>query len=193
MIRISKEEQKLFIISVAGLIIIIFFWVFIYTPKNKVLAALKKKVAQNEAFIKDIKSLIGENTPLEQGVAVLRQQAVLLSYKSLDQKDIFRALSRISESASIAGVKIVSVNPGTPSVFSAKTGTAPKHNNKSCYKTVAKVEVEGPYADLANYLFLLEHSPVGIYTVDGFSILKDEKIAPDLKMTLSLGIYVFGD
>jgi len=189
MIKISREEKNL--IKIAGIVFtcIVLFLLLFYFPKSIALDKLKSRVEKSDALMKDLRQLIGQDTSLEQGIGILRKQAVMLSTKCVDQKDIFLSLNRLSEAADLAGVKIISLNPQSLSVL----GTGVKYYEKSCLKEPARLVLRGRYEQLANYLYLLEQSPIGIFTIERFSITKEKDIAPDLKMDLTVIMYVFGE
>lgn len=191
MIKISRSEKKLINVTLITVIGITVFLVFFYIPKSAALARQKSKVEKSDALLAEVRKFIGEYASLDQGVRILRKQAVFLSGKLIDQSDISVSLNRLSEAADTAGVRIVSISPQAISVFGAKGGSA-TYYDKACLKQPIRLLLEGRYEQLVNYLYLLEYSPIGIYTINGFNITKDINIYPDLKMELVAGLFVFG-
>ena len=192
MLKLSREEIKILNRAVIIFACVLFFVIFFYIPRSKALARLKSKVDKSDLLVGDIKKMIGENTSLELGIGVLKKEAAILSTKYIDQKDMFLALNRLSEAADMAGVRVVSTSPQSLSVFSSG-GLTPKYYDRSCLKLPVKMVIEARYEELASYLHSLEYSPVGIYTIEGFSIKKDKNLVPDLKMDITVDLYIFGD
>ena len=190
--RLTKSEKNLIKIAAVTLAGITLFLAFIYFPRAASVSKLKSKIEKNDALLAEIRKSIGQYASIEHGMRVLRKQAVLLSSKYVDQKNIFLVLNRLSESAETAGVKVVSITPQSLTVFNPKAGST-KYYDKVCLMQPVKIVIEGRYEQLANYIYLLEQSNVGIYTVNSFNITKGKTIFPDLKMDLSVDMYVFGD
>ena len=188
MIKITKEEKKLIKYALIISACVVLFSVLFYIPKSIALTKLKSKVEKNDALIAEIKRKIGGHASLQEGVSILRKEAGILSSKYVEQSDISLSLNRLSEAAVLAGVRIDSM---TPQNFS-NSGSA-KYNGKSCLKQQVRLVLYGRYEQLVNYMHLLEHSQVGIFTIESFSISIDKKISPDLRMELTVGLYVFGE
>ena len=193
MFKLSKEENKLVVIAVIAAFIIILFWIFIYLPKDRAVKRLKTKVEQDKSALDMIVKIIGEQTPLEKADAIMKRQAGEFRRVVVEQKDVYLELNFLSAAADKVGVKIISTTPQTAVVFTNRQGITPKYNGESCLKVPVNMVLEGDYKRLMNYLYTLEHSPVGIYTVEGFSISKEPQISPDLKMELSVALCVFGE
>lgn len=187
MIKLTKEEKKLIKVALIISAGFVLFSVLIYIPKSSALAKLKSKIEKNDALIADLKKTIGQNISLEEGIIVLRKQTKILSSRYVEQKDIFLSLNRLSEAADLAGVRIVSMSPQSLTVSGAK------FLDKSCLKQPVKLVLYGRYEQLVNYLYLLEQSTVGIFTVESFNISNEKGLAPDLKMEVVVGLYVFGE
>lgn len=191
MYRLSKEEKKLISLIGITVLLLILFVVFVYNPKRKAVNEVRQSVEVREAEIREIKSMIGEDVTLEEGVDILKQKAKNLKAKYIRQRDLSLALKILSDAANMAGIRIISTNLQTLSVFTNPMGVTPAYGNDVCKKMTVSLVIEGKYEALGRYLSLLENSPVGIYTVDGFYVKSEKNAYPDLAMRLKIGLYCF--
>lgn len=189
--KLSKEEKK--IISLAGLLVLVTILaiVGVYNPKRKVVRKEKERVEVKEAEVRAIRAMIGEDVTLEEGVEILQERAENLKAKYIRQRNISLALKILSDSANSAGVRIVSTNLQSLNVFTSNQGISPTYNGDVCKRMPVNMVLEGKYEAMGLYLSLLENSPIGIYTIDGFSLLREEEIYPDLSMRLKVSLYCF--
>lgn len=191
MVRLSKEEKKLASLVGITILLSVVFFIVIYNPKRRAVNEVRKSVEVREAEIKEIQSMIGEGVTLEEGVDILKAKAESSKAKYIAQKNISLALKILSDAANISGVRIVSTNLQTLDVFTGADGTSPTYNGDVCKRMTVSLVLEGKYESLGRYLSLLENSPVGIYTVDGFHVKSDKDTYPDLVMRLRIGLYCF--
>lgn len=191
MTKLSKGEKKLINLALVVTAGIVFFLIFLYFPKTRSLSQLKLKVDRSSQLLSEIRTMIGDYATLEHGIGVLRKKANFLNAKFIYQKDIAFALRQLNDTADNVGIRIISLTPQPLTSFGGKDVV--KYNDKSCLWQPVKLVIEGRYEQLAQYMYLLEQSPAGIYTINNFSIRKDESIFPDVNVDLTVGVYVFGE
>ena len=190
-IKLNREHKK--ILNLAGIMLLcaVIFLVFIYNPKRVALAKLKAYVDVTYAEEKEIRKMIGDKINLEEGLVMLKERAALLRGKYIKQQDMAEALKVLSDTANRTGVRITSTKPSLAVVFTG-SGTEPvKYDSAVCMKMPVSLSVEGRFENLCKFVYSMENNPKGIYTIDGFSIRKEESIFPELKMDLNAGMYYF--
>jgi Tfp pilus assembly protein PilO len=190
--KLSREQKKLINIAAIVLILSLVFWFGIYNPKRKALVKLKASIDIESAEVEKIQQMIGRETTLEAGVDILKDRIEALNKKCVKQKDISAALKVLSDTANMVRVRLISTRPGSAIAFSVNKKQPLTYRGEVCMKLPVTITVEGKYEQLGRYMQLLENSPVGMYTVDSFSIKKEKAIYPELEMSLTVSIYFLG-
>jgi len=191
--RLNREQRKLLNLSGIFLLVIVIFLVFIYNPKRVAMMKIKSVVDVTSTELKEIQKFLGADITLEQGVGILQERAALLKLKYIKQQDVSLALKELSDMANKTGVRIISTKPQAPVPFTGKGGGAVRYDSAVCMALPVQLVLEGKYENLSKYIYSLENSRRGIYTIDGFSIRKSQEIYPDVRMELRIELYVFAE
>ena len=189
---LSKEQKKIISLLLLTILLLFLLWRFFYAPKTESLKQLKSTVDVGKAEIEAVYEMIGEEVSLEEAVTILKEKADKLAERRIRQKDISLALKGLSDFANKAGVRIRAIKPKSPEILTTEGGSTPTYGNIPCMKTEVAISLEGTYGQIAQYMYLLENSSRGIYTVEGFSIKKQKKDSSQLQIELLVWIYCFG-
>ena len=189
---LDKEQKKIISILAIAMAAFLVLWKAIYVPKNRSVKELKSKVDVGKAEVDSVYKMIGREVALKEGVIILKEEADRLAQKRIKQKDISFALKGLSDAANKSGVRIISTKYQMAEVFTNEAGVAPTYDGIACMKTAVTITLEGTYSKIAHYIDLLENSPRGIYTIEGFTLKKTSDKASKLKGDLLVWIYCFG-
>lgn len=189
--RLDSEQKKIICVAGVAVAAFLFVWHLLYIPKKNKVMKLKAKVDVGKAEIDSVYEMIGREVALQEGVAILNEKAEYLSKKRIRQKDISMALKVLSETANRSGVRIISTKYQPAELFTNKDGESASYDKFPCMKTAVAITLEGGYGQIAQYIYLLENSPIGLYTIEGFSIRQDSKRA-QLRAEIVVWIYCFG-
>jgi len=190
--KLDKEQKQIISLAVIALCGFLIAWRVVYLPKKKAVMELKSKVDAGKAEVESIYAIIGREVALKEAVGILKEEKDRLEQKRIRQKDMSLALRVLSDAANKAGIRIISIKPQMAEVFTNKAGVSPSYDGFPCMKTPVSITVEGEYGQIARYIYLLENSARGIYTVEGFSMKKLRRGPSRLEANLMIFIYCFG-
>jgi uncharacterized membrane protein YvbJ len=190
MIKLSRILKKYSKQIAIGLILFIFL--IVLYKQNKVFMKLKLGVDLVDKQIEAIENTAGKKVALEEAVGILRAKEDELKTKFIKQEDISLAFKTLSDIANATDVRIISMRPQAAAVFSSKGKGNLIYDNSTCIGIPIDLSVEAKFENLGEYMRMLESSPVGLFTVESFSLKKMQQIYPDLQMSLTVQLYFFG-
>ena len=184
----KKQVPLTPVLAVALVIVIAVGWFAVVGPKRAKSGALDAQIADYQSKIVLAKK---PTTPAGTPVVQIHVADLFRLAKAMpDQEDMPGVLLELDAIAASAGVKFVSITPGTQ----VSTGVF--------YSTPITLAFEGNYYDLTDFLFRLRNlvtvregeldSNGRLYTLDALQFAEAEAGFPAISATLTVSAYTFG-
>lgn len=179
-----NKREKIMIGAAISVVGFIFFYMFVYQPKEKQVLGLQGEIKTVVLEIERIAGAIPGLRKLEEEVT-REQKRVLGVRKTMSGKQQVKELLRqLAGEASRLDMDVISLRSREELELPHK---------KSRYEGLNIVmNIQCPYRHLCSYLKRLEELP-GLITVDEIEIIRDNRIFPKVKAKLTLSAFVSGD
>jgi Tfp pilus assembly protein PilO len=182
-----KPEVKVALLVVAIVVALVAGWFVVVAPKRSEASSLKKEIADTRA---QIDAAQGVRTPA-QPAPIRVADLFRLSRAMPNTADIPGVILQLSHVANDTGVTFQSMTPHEPVQYGA-------------YQQIAvDLAFQGRFYDLSDFLYRLRnlvsvHEGVltatgRLFSVDSITFNQGEESFPQVKATLTVSAYVFGD
>ena len=169
----SREQRAMFLVVGSGVIILWFYAIFLIGPLMREAGALREQMRSARDQLKTLQLTTSNETMLQEQSRQLDQSVMALRRLLPDEEELSSVIERLSDLASRAKVKIVTISPrlAEGSKADAKGGEAAS----PYYKAIPiQIDAEAGYHQLGSFLGWVESDskPMRIFSL---------KIAGDAK------------
>ena len=192
----GRERLMLVLVGVAA--IVAAFYLFVYTPMNTRITALRTDLQKQQTELRRLQELAATKTAKEQEFATLSERIKLIEVRLPPEREIPTLIRQLQDTAGEIGIRLNLLRPGATQ---AGTVPAPAGQPRQQPQQPAPagqapppyqqfrldLAFEGTYADLMAFLGRLENFP-------RFLVLKQVAIAPvelpKLRVTMAADTFV---
>lgn len=182
---LRTREKKLLLLAGIAVTILAFDQLY-FTPQSRRIARLKEEIKVLQSKMEEQELLRTSLETLESEIARLEEERKGVESRTLGKEGLKNFLTHLARECDRLRMKIISLGPEgeKPQVDSEKQESLP-------YKRVhLRLVLHSPFHSLAAYVKSIEDLPFFVKLSD-FQVEKKEKIAPFLKATLRLTVYLW--
>jgi len=182
---LRAREKKLLLLAGIAVAILVFDQLY-YTPQSRKIARLKEEIKALEGKMEEQRLLRTSLEALESEIARLEEETKGIESLTLGKEGLKNFLTHLARESDRLPMKIVSLSPEgeKPQADSEKEESLP-------YKRVRlRLVLHSPFHSLAAYVRSIEELPFFVRLSD-FQVEREERIAPLLKATLRVTVYVW--
>ncbi len=188
-LAITQQQKKILLIAGIFALSFIVFIVLIYVPSQKYLEHLRGELTKTESEIAQIRTMIGENKPLEEAIRLLQLRLEAIDKRFPDKEET--TLRELSALAVRCGLAVDSLRPSRKQTVTDVGGT-PIHI-RGCFvqEMPVMLSLHGSYRALGEFFRILKDDFPVCVRVNALRITKGEnKDAAALSAEAELDTYL---
>jgi len=159
MTKLTKGQRKIAFLSIAALIFLLCFWVFVYLPQKNKLASIKKELLYIETQIAQINKMTGGKDLTEVATGYSTQLRDASAVFAFGEEEL---IDNLSSEAKNLNIKINSIKPLDRQAIKERA-------DLNVDEALVNMQLSCEFKDLANYLEIIrDYFPilVKIKTID---------------------------
>lgn len=187
-INLTDSQKKIIIIFLSVLFVFLLFWVFLFFPASKEIAALKNELVSTDRQIQGIEILLTGSQSRDEAIRLLKQKQQYLSNKFPQKEE--ESLKLIPEIARKMNINVISLQPGTKTGLLDETGKQIVIENKIANYLPITLEINCYFKDLVKYALELKAALPAFTSVNSLEIKKEGQSAGKIWANIEFNLYL---
>ena len=187
-INLTEAQKKIIMVAVSVLFIFLLFWVFLFLPASKQIAALKNELISTEQQIQGIEILLAGSQSRDEAIRLLKQKQQYLSNKFPQTEE--ESLRLIPEIARKMNISVISVEPGSKTEVLDEAGKPIIVENKVAKYLPITLEISCYFKDLVKYALELKTVLPAFTSVNSLEIKKENQLTGKIRTNIEFNLYL---
>ncbi|MFH1190691.1 MAG: hypothetical protein V1670_00635 [Candidatus Omnitrophota bacterium] len=187
-IDLTNNQKKIVIISASVLLIFFLFLVCLFMPASKQMRALKNELISTQQQIKSIEMLLAGAQSRDEAIRLLKEKQRYLCNKFPQKEE--ESIRLIPEMARKMNINVISVQPGSKTVFLDAAGKQVMIENKVVYYLPIALEASCYFKDLVRYIFELKATLPACVSINSLEINKENQLSGKNRVNVEFNMYL---
>lgn len=184
----TDNQKKIIIIFLSVLFVFVLFWVFLFFPASKEIAALKNELVSTDQQIQSIEMLLTGSQSRDEAIRLLKEKQQYLSNKFPQKEE--ESLKLIPEIARKMNINVVSLQPGTKTELLDDAGKQIVIENKIASYLPITLEISCYFKDLVKYALELKTVLPAFTSVNSIEIKKEAQSTGKVRVNIGFNLYL---
>jgi len=176
------------IISVSAFLLFLFFWLFLFMPAHKQVAALKNELILADQQIQSIELLLAGAQSQDQVVRLLKEKQRYLSNKFPQKEE--EGLRLIPELARKMDIDIISLLPGTRTELLDASNKQIAIENRAVSYLPVTLELSCYFKDLVKYAIELRTTFPAFTSINSLDIKREGQTSGKIRANIKFNLYL---